>query len=341
MKTVDFRMDTEMYIDECPANEELASFVQAVVEQLKREQKYAAVHGYLAALHSFEDFARGRGMSLLMKDVFMPEQLKAYEEWLMQRKERPLKANSVTSYMSSLRAVYNRWMPAGTPGHNPKLFAHVHTRVVSKTKRALRGWQLEKMLNTDTRELSPEEKTAFDYFRLMFLLRGLPFIDLAHMRRHDLQGKYLYYLRHKTGKPMCVELCPDAMKLLRELMQKDSDSPYLFPILDADVQGGWEQHRNYQTALRNFNRMLKKAMKRLLPGVPVSSYTARHSWATLAYHMGFHQGVISQALGHSSVVVTETYLKPFENKRLDKANRQLISAVKNGKWRSRMSRNTF
>lgn len=336
MKTVDFRMDTEMYIDECLANEELASYVLAVVEQLKRERKYAAAHGYLAALHSFEDFARGRGMSLLMKDVFMPEQLKNYEEWLMQGKERPLKINSVTSYMSSLRAVYNRWMPPGSPGHNPKLFAHVHTRVVSKTKRALRGWQLEKMLNADTRELPPEEKTAFDYFRLMFMLRGLPFIDLAHMRRQDLQGKYLFYLRHKTGKPMCVELCPDAMKLLSKLVQKDSDSPYLFPILDAGVQGGWEQYRNYQTARRSFDRTLKKAMKRLLPGVPVSSYTARHSWATMAYHMGCHPGVISQALGHSSVAVTETYLKPFDNERLDKTNRQLISAVKKGKWRKHM-----
>lgn len=66
---------------------------------------------------------------------------------------------------------------------------------------------------------------------------------------------------------------------------------------------------------------------RLLPGVKVSSYTARHTWATLAFHRGMLVGLISQALGHSSVRVTETYLKPFEYGRLDDVNRKLISSV--------------
>lgn len=316
--------------------EDLESYVLAVIVQLKEERKYAAVRGYLAALYSFGDFAGGRGVLLPMEEVFTPERLKAYEEWLMQKKKRPLKANSVTSYMSSLRAVYNRWMPAGTPAHNPRMFADVHTRVVAPTKRALRGWQMAKLLKADTGELTEEERTALGYFRLMFLLRGLPFIDLAHMRRQDLQGCYLVYLRHKTKKPMRVELCPDAMQLLRELGQKNPDSPYLFPILDADLSGGWEQYHHYQTALRSFDRTLKQVMKQLLPGVAVSSYTARHTWATLAYHMGYHTGIISQALGHSSVRVTETYLKPFEDERIDEANKQLISAVKKGKWKGRM-----
>lgn len=61
-------------------------------------------------------------------------------------------------------------------------------------------------------------------------------------------------------------------------------------------------------------------------------YKARHTWATLAYHMDMPVGIICQALGHSSVRVTETYLKPFENERVDKANRKLISTVRKGKW---------
>ena len=85
---------------------ELSSYMLAVIEKLKHEQKYAAAHGYLCALHSFQDFAGGRGVPLPMNEVFRPERLKAYEEWLMQKKARPLKPNSVTCYMSSLRAVY-------------------------------------------------------------------------------------------------------------------------------------------------------------------------------------------------------------------------------------------
>lgn len=329
---------------------ELSSYMLAVIEELKREQKYAAAHGYLCALHSFHDFAGGRGVPLPMNEVFRPERLKAYEEWLVQKKARPLKPNSVTSYMSSLRAVYNRWMPAGTPGHDAKMFADVHTRVVSQTKRALQGWQMEKVL-ADGRTGNPIAKPAgtliakpagrlritgqatLDYFRLMFLCRGMPFIDLAHLRKRDLQGRYLVYLRHKTRRPMRVELCPEALRLLRKYGKENPDSPYLLPILDADTPGGWGLYKDYQDALRLFNRALAQVMELLLPGIRVSSYTARHTWATLAYHMGLPLGVISQSLGHSSIKVTETYLKPFENERLDKANKQLIATVKKGKWK--------
>lgn len=309
---------------------ELSSYMLAVIEKLKYEQKYAAAHGYLCALHSFQDFAGDRGVPLPMNEVFRPERLKAYEEWLMQKKARPLKPNSVTCYMSSLRAVYNRWMPAGTPGHDAKMFADVHTRVVSQTKRALRGWQMEKVLAG-----SPfiTGQAALDYFRLMFLCRGMPFIDLAHLHKRDLQGRYLVYLRHKTRRPMRVELCPEALRLLRKYGKENPDSPYLLPILDADTSGGWGLYKDYQDALRLFNRDLARAMEFLLPGVRVSSYTARHTWATLAYHMGLPLGIISQSLGHASIRVTETYLKPFENERLDKANKQLIAAVKKGKWK--------
>ena len=64
------------------------------------------------------------------------------------------------------------------------------------------------------------------------------------------------------------------------------------------------------------------------------TYTARHTWATLAFHSGQPVGIISQALGHSSLRVTETYLKPFGNELVDKANRQLIASVRKCKWKN-------
>ncbi|KAA4707081.1 tyrosine-type recombinase/integrase, partial [Bacteroides intestinalis] len=60
------------------------------------------------------------------------------------------------------------------------------------------------------------------------------------------------------------------------------------------------------------------------------TYTARHTWATMAYHCEIHPGIISEAMGHSSIAVTETYLKPFSNKKIDEANRIVISFVKSG-----------
>lgn len=54
------------------------------------------------------------------------------------------------------------------------------------------------------------------------------------------------------------------------------------------------------------------------------TYTARHTWATLAYYLEVHPGIISEAMGHSSIKVTETYLKPFNVKKLDETNKSII-----------------
>ena len=56
-------------------------------------------------------------------------------------------------------------------------------------------------------------------------------------------------------------------------------------------------------------------------------YIWRHTWATLAFHAGVNIGIICKALGHSSIKVTETYLKPFENEKVDIANDELIISV--------------
>ena len=58
------------------------------------------------------------------------------------------------------------------------------------------------------------------------------------------------------------------------------------------------------------------------------TYTARHTWATMAYYSEVHPGIISEAMGHSSITVTETYLKPFKNKKIDEANVTVISSLR-------------
>ena len=54
-------------------------------------------------------------------------------------------------------------------------------------------------------------------------------------------------------------------------------------------------------------------------------YISRHTWATMAYYSEVHPGIISEAMGHSSITVTETYLKPFKNKKIDEANATVFS----------------
>ena len=164
-------------------------------------------------------------------------------------------------------------------------------------------------------------------FFLKFLLRGIPFVDLAYLKKHDIDGNVMTYRRRKTGRLLTVTLVPEAMKLIKRYMNTDPASPYLFSLITSG-EGTEAAYKEYQLALRNFNYQLMILKQVLGLTSEVSSYTARHTWATMAYYCEVHPGVISEAMGHSSITVTETYLKPFKNKKIDEANVAVISSLK-------------
>ena len=321
-----------MNVERKNAKDDLRLYMPEVIGMLKREGKFPAMHVYACTLRSYEKFCaeerypKNTTASLSMQEIFTPERLKEYEDWLAGQQSSP---NTISTYMRTLQAVYNRWMSPGIEGYNPVLFKDVYTKVESRTKRALTAEQMEQLRNTDFSVLTLRQQQVLTYFLLMFMLRGMPFIDLAHLRKSDLRNRRITYRRHKTGKLMVVDVPPDAMRLLQKYRDK-TDSEYLFPLLHGGLFME-EHHHRYQEILRHFNRELARLMKQLLPGVSVSSYTARHTWATLAYHSGVPVGLISQSLGHSSIRVTMTYLKPFDAEVIDRINRQVISLVKKSK----------
>ena len=321
-----------MNVERKNAKDDLRLYIPEVIGMLKREGKFPAMHVYACTLRSYEKFCaeerhpKNTTASLSMQEIFTPERLKEYEDWLTGQQSSP---NTISTYMRTLQAVYNRWMSPGIEGYNPVLFKDIYTKVESRTKRALTAEQMEQLRNTDFSVLALRQQQVLTYFLLMFMLRGMPFIDLAHLRKSDLRNRRITYRRHKTGKLMVVDVPPDAMRLLQKYRDK-TDSEYLFPLLHGGLFME-EHHHRYQETLRHFNRELARLMKQLLPGVSVSSYTARHTWATLAYHSGVPVGLISQSLGHSSIRVTMTYLKPFDAEVIDRINRQVISLVKKSK----------
>ncbi|ADV43745.1 tyrosine-type recombinase/integrase [Bacteroides helcogenes] len=334
--------DKALYRKESVVSSDLSDYVADVIAALKEEKKYAAAHNYLSTLCSFIRFWGDRELpasdvsvplgspTLPMVEVFSSGALKKYESWLVSRR---CSSNTISTYMRVLQAVYHRWLPPGASGYNPVLFKDVRTRVEAPTKRALTVQQISRLASTDFSSLSPKHQRALAYFLLMFMLRGMPFIDLAHLRKTDLQDGRIVYQRHKTGKPMVVDLLPESLRLIQKFRDK-TDSVYLFPLLDGGLHDAEELYRCYQVALLRFNRELTGLMRLLLPGVKVSSYTARHTWATTAYHMGVSVGLISESLGHSSIQVTMAYLKPFDREVIDKVNKQVISFVRKcKKWK--------
>lgn len=276
-------------------NENLISFMRQVYQDLEVSGKLGTAHVYKSTLNVIVAF---RGKDYLPFRAVTSEWLKCFENSL---RARGCSWNTVSTYMRTLRADRHR---ALDDEDMKKMFAYLAPENITSGMRCAR-----------------------ECFILMFLLRGLPFVDLAYLRKHDLQGNVITYRRRKTGRPLSVTLTPEAMLLLEKYRNPDAASPYLFPIL-LSGEGTKEAYREYQLALRNFNHQLELLGQLLGLKNKLSSYTARHTWATTAYYCEIHPGIISEAMGHSSITVTETYLKPFKNKKIDEANKQVIDFVK-------------
>ena len=255
------------------------------------------------------------------------EFLKNFETYL---RGRDCSWNTVSTYMRTLRAVYNRAVDRHLAVYVPHHFRYVYTGTKADRKRALDKEDMERLMARFPNQLrlrTRDLQRARALFLLMFMLRGIPFVDLAYLKKRDIEGNVLTYRRRKTGRMLTVTLLPEAMKLIRQYMNTDPASPYLFSLI-ASKEGTEEAYREYQLALRSFNQHLELLGQWLGLESKLSSYTARHTWATTAYYCEIHPGIISEAMGHSSITVTETYLKPFRSKKIDEANKQVLDFVK-------------
>lgn len=160
-----------------------------------------------------------------------------------------------------------------------------------------------------------------DYFLFSLYCAGIRFSDVALMKRRSVTGGRLVYRMKKTGKERNLRLLPPALEIARRHLDAQpgaQSSDLLFPILTGK---DLSTERKRVTAIANenalVNKYLKKIARRAEIDASVSFHVARHSFATIALRGGWDVAEISQALGHSSLKVTEQYLKGFDDTDLD------------------------
>lgn len=299
----------------------LAKFMEQLIRSLKEEGRYSTAHIYQSTLHAFVRFSKTDRIQIGQLER---AGLKKFENYL---RNKGCSWNTVSTYMRTLRSTYNKAVDEGLATEKERLFKHVYTGVKVTIKRALEAKEMSRLLNaTPPRPLSPALQRSRAWVTLMFLLRGMPFVDLAHLHKKDLQDSLISYRRHKTGSPLAVRVPTEAIRIIEQYKNNDPQSPYLFPILSGEKTGE-EAYAEYQHALRKLNHDLKQLAIYCGIKPQVSSYTSRHTWATLAKYCHIPEPLICDALGHSSVKMTETYLKNFKNEELNKANEVIINHI--------------
>ena len=326
--------------------ENFLSYMDSVVHSLKSVSHFSAAHVCSSALHSFSCFleAKKRDKSVQRLDGYL---LRAYESWLLGNNRA---ANTISTYIRSLRAVHYRMAAEYDFNPTPSIFKDVYTGVKSTGGRALARRTCSRLLGVDgvlqsggiqqpggTGQPDARLRVAADFFSLQFLFCGMPYVDLYHLRKTDLRGNVLTYRRHKTGVEISLAVPADALALLRRHADADPASPYLISMNRGAYKSFHENTPEAEVAnaiychsLRMYNVELHRLSAFLALGEKLSSYSPRHTWADIAFHNNVPVGLISRAMGHTSIPTTEFYLKPFESDEIGKANSKVIRLVKGG-----------
>ena len=162
---------------------------------------------------------------------------------------------------------------------------------------------------------------------MSFYLRGISFIDLAHLKKSDLQDGYLHYNRSKTHQRITIKWEPQMQALVDKYKHLTDDSPYLFPFLHNNSDEEKPDHQRYHNAESRITYHLKKLKQQLGIQGNLTLYVARHSWATAARDHHQPISVISEALGHDSETTTQIYLRSIQTSEVDKLNAEILSEL--------------
>ncbi len=261
-------------------------FMESLAGELRVLGRYRTSETYTSALNSFRKFRDGRDVPIGELDAAM---MMSYEAYL---KSRGLLANTTSFYMRILRAAYNRASELGlvSPG-NP--FRYVYTGVGRTVKRAVSLAEISRI-----REMPLPYRSTLDFARDMFLFsfytRGMPFVDMAYLRKKDLACGMLAYRRRKTGQLLQVR---------------------------------WESCMQDIVEKYKVNRNLKTVGRMASLEQPLTMYVARHSWASAARNKHIPLSVISDGMGHESEHTTRIYLDSIDNSEIDMANKLILNSL--------------
>ena len=298
------------------ANEQsLFTFMQEAIGQLKRLNRIRTSETYAATLSSFMKFREGQDILLYEVDS---DTMMLYEAWL---KGKGICPNTISFYMRILRAVYNRAVEKELVEQKHP-FKHVYTGIDKTVKRAVPLKAIKRIKELDL-TLKPHLDYARDLFLFSFYTRGMSFIDLAYLKKSDLQNGFLTYRRRKTNQQLTVKW----EKCMAEIVAKYNDcstTQYLLPIITNPLV---DERKQYRNAIYRVNTALKEIARMISLPMPLTMYCARHGWASIAKSKNIPLSVISEGMGHDSEETTRIYLASLDSNVIDKANSLILKGL--------------
>lgn len=293
-------------------------FFQEMIEEKKSLDKIGTMSAYRDALSTMKRYKNG---NLKFTDINYAL-LKGLETFLFQSGST---GGGIGARMRSIRAVYYEGIRRGlTDKENNPFSTSMNKNGYSLSKlksaknpRALSAEDLQKLKSFDYSQY-PTLTKSYLYFMFSFYLFGMNFADISKLQKDEIHDGRIFYKRQKTNKQFSLKISEEAQKIIDHF---HSESNYVFPIFNDEV------HKTSQQKKDRTRKVLKKCSQDFVKIAEILNletkkftfYSARHTSATTLKRSGISTEIISEALGHSNTLVTQLYLKQFDNSVLDNA----------------------
>lgn len=278
-------------------------FAKGFIEEKCQDRTKNTYTLYMSTIARVREYNQSENLSFTQINYAF---LQGFENYL---KKRNNKINSISVHLRTIRTMYNRAIDYNVVELNYYPFRRYR---IKSEKTAHRVLSDEQLINIFKLTPEAENKCLFaDTFVLMFYLIGINIKDLFNAK-YDFNTGRLNYRRAKTGRLYSIKVEPEAMLIMQKYLNKDGTLIY------------GSKYKLVRSFLYRMHEYLKDAT-----GLDyITSYYARHTWATIASKIGISKDDIALALGHGGSTVTDVYIN-YDKERIDIANRRVIDYVQN------------
>ena len=300
----------------------VGEFYRSLIEQYALDNKCGNRLIYKSSFNSLKAFTRNK-LDILFSDIDV-DRLNKYEKWL---RSKGNKETTISLMFRTLRSVYNKAIKAKCARKSDYPFGEykINKFDTSTQKRAINKAEVLKF-NTD--KITAIGKRQYielskDIFIFSYLCGGINFTDIANLTQANIIKGRLHYIRQKTGKLIKIGIPEEAMQIIEKYAHVSKG--YLFPILNSQIHKTALQKQNrIHKILGKVNKNLKLLAAQVGVEANITTYVARHSFASVLKKSGVNIALISEALGHSDITTTQIYLDSFDDEQMDEAMKNLL-----------------
>ncbi len=240
--------------------------------------------------------------------------LRRYETWL---RKQGKSENTLGIRFRNIRTIFNIALDMELVRSEEYPFKKFKVSKLHQetAKRALSKAEILAVINYPTESKGFYTRLAVALFTFSYFMGGINFVDMAYLTEKSITDGRLIYYRKKTSKLINLPLQEKAIKVLKSY--QNTSRGYLFPILSSEHRTEQQKLNRLHKVITKVNKALKAIGEELHIPIKLTTYVARHSYATVLKRSGVATSIISESLGHSSEKVTQIYLDSFENNQID------------------------